>query len=222
MKKTNIIATLAIIALSATRVIALELNTTINKEMTQAINATVTQELASKTQKGQELPDYKSLNQQFIDKLEKAAAESNYQTRKECPNCVTSVKEIYNEVLENYQNLLKALSTITRYNEKNKKEIIRLIYVLDDSLSHIKYSYYDERSEYVDFLCKQDRYFLKAKDSVVNMRFLVKDDDSMSYLNCGSQEPVKIKAHTFWKYLNSPEYLEEVGQGFQSEANAGK
>ena len=239
MKRTSILAALAIIALSATQVMALELNIDADQEMTQEITATVTQELNTQAQK-QELPDYAKLNQMFIDKLEKAAAESKYETKAECPDCResepsvgswwtdgthSSVKEVYNEVLANYKNLLEALDTTRRYNKKNEEEIIRLISVLDES---IKFISPDERDEYVNFLCKQDRYFLKAKDSVVNMRFLVKKNDEypinypISYLNCSDQEPVRIKAHTFWKYLNSPEYLKEVGEGFQREAEAGK
>ena len=239
MKKINIITALAIIALSATQIMALELDSNATKEITQEVKATITQELAAQAQKGQEIPDYQSLNQQFINKLEKAATASKYQTWEECPDCDehypsegvwtanthSSVKEVYDKALENYKNLLEALDTTIRYSKKNEKEIIRLIAVLDDNIGLISS---DERYEYVNFLCKQDRYFLKAKDSVVNMRFLVKKNDeypikySISYLNCANQAPERIKAHTFWKYITSPEYLQEVGEGFQSEAAAGK
>ena len=234
MKRKNIVAALAIIALSATQVMALELNIDADQEMTQEITATVTQELNTQAQK-QELPDYAKLNQMFIDKLEKAAAESEYQTWAECPDCVehypsegawttdthSSVKEIYDETLANYKNLLETLNTKTRYNKKSQHEIRSLIATLDRSIKEISA---DERDEYVDFLCGQDRYFLKAKDAVVNMAFLVDGNKefTLSYLDCIFQEPEKVKAHTFWKYLNSPEYEKEVLQGFQNEAAAGK
>lgn len=203
MRRTNIIATLVIIALSATQIMALESNIDDNKEMTKEISTTITQELNTQAQK-QELPDYAKLNQMFIDKLEKAAAESEYQTWAECPNCVehypsegawaanthASVKEVYDKVLENYKNLLEALNTKTRYNTKNEKEIHWLIAKLDDSIKEISS---DERNEYVDFLCVDDRYFLKVKDSVVNMPFLVKNNKeyTLSHLDCIFQEPEK-------------------------------
>lgn len=245
MKKTNIITALAIIALSATQIMALELDSNATKEITQEVKATITQELATQAQKGQEIPDYQSLNQQFINKLEKAAAESKYETKAECRDCFesepsvgtwwtdgthSSVKEVYDNVLENYKNFLEALSTKIRYNKKNEKEIHGLINSLYQSIKLISA---DERDEYINFLCKQDRYFLKAKDSIVNMSFLYKEELAESsneeyrsdypLVKClREQEPVKIKVHSFWKYITSPQYLQEVGEGFQSEAAAGK
>ena len=238
MKKTNIIATLTIIALSATQIMALELNIDADEEITQGIKATVTQELNSQAQENQELPDYNSLNQQFINKLEKAAAESEYETINECycwsrvggsleiNSFHPPVKEIYDDVLASYKNLLQTLGTIRKYNKENREKILDLISQLDSSIHKISE---DERSEYIKFLCEKDRYYLKAKDSIVNLAFLIdKENPFLSLRFSGelgfycAQEPVKIKVHSLWKYITSPEYLEEVGQGFQSEVNAGK
>ena len=128
---------------------------------------------------------------------------------------------------------MKELNTIRIYSPRNAHEIFDLIKKLDYG---IQYLLEEDRAKYVDFLCNQDRYFLKSKNASVNMSFLTKkgsskfDTDYNDYyfdlIRCArKQEPVKIKLHknnTFWKYITSPQYLEEVGQGFQSEANAGK
>lgn len=222
MKKKNLIATLAIIALSTTAAVALELDTDAMNEMTPEIKATVETEVNAQTREGQEIPDYKSLNQTFINKLEKAAAESKYQTKEECPDCInymgsegsflanthSSVKEVYDETLKNYKKLLETLDTKTRYNKKDQQEIISLIKMLDTSIKEISS---EERYKYVNFICKQDRYFLKAKDSVVNMSFLVSDNEEfrLSYLNCIDEEPLQIKAHTFWEKLSNWSHTSE-------------
>ena len=113
------------------------------------------------------------------------------------------------------------------YNKNNKEDILFDIRRLDNYLQYIPSN---ERKKYVDYLCKKDRYFLKAKNSIVNMTFLVNkskaDIREGDLLKCvREQKPEKIKLHkndSFWKFLNSSEYEEEVLKGFESEAAVGK
>ena len=77
MKKIDFIATIAVIALSVSQVIALDkLNIDEVDEMTPQIQTIIKQELDAKIQERRVLPNYEALNQMFIEKLEKAAAES--------------------------------------------------------------------------------------------------------------------------------------------------
>lgn len=216
MKKTSI-ATLAIIALSATQIMALEFN--VDKEMEQEIKTTVMQELTNQTQKGQEIPDYESLNQKMINELEEAIKQNKGNG--------------YVRFLEDYKEFLAKLNTVRIYSPRNAGIIFDLIKKLDYGT---QYLLEEDRAKYVDFLCNQDRYFLKSRKSIVNMAFLVQKGSSKNDLDYNDyyfdlircarkQKPVKTKIHknnAFWEYISSPEYLKEVGEGFQSEAAAGK
>ncbi len=240
MKKTGIVVALAIIALSATQVMAQKLDVAEELKQKQTL-------IIYEAQKKEELPDYKSLNQQFIDKLEKAAAESEYQTIKEWPEYNGTfipytrphppIKEVYDKVLNAYKELLNALNTMEEYNEENRWEIEDLFRNLDVSIEDISS---DERQEYVDFLCHQDKYFLKAENAIVNMAFFAskphwaymvqryKDlfscvafEEQEKYTLLKSQE-IKVKTFwkTFWESLNSIN-LEEVGEGFKAIEDQG-
>ena len=187
MKRKNIIVALAIIALSVTQIMALELNTPINKEMTKEIKATITQELASQAQQGKELPDYKNLNQMFIAELERRAFK----------NSSGALTGLFVQELHYYHHLLNTLETQMEYNKNNKEDILFDIRRLDNYLQYIPSN---ERKKYVDYLCKKDRYFLKAKNSIVNMTFLVNkskaDIREGDLLKCvREQKPEKIKLH---------------------------
>ncbi len=131
------------------------------------------------------------------------------------------LKEIYDKVLTDYKNLLEVLNTKRTYNKKNKQNIHNLISKLNESVKAISS---EERDEYIIFLCKQDRYYLKAADSVVNMAFLLKDNENYYTLEC-TQEPVKIKANTLIKKVSEVTYSSEmqgVLDGYKNIAIAGK
>ena len=217
MKRKNIIIAFVIITLSATQIMALEFN--VDKEITKEIKTTVTQELNTQTQKGQELPDYKSLNQQMINELEEAIKQNK--------------GDGYIRFLEDYKEFLVKLNTVQIYSPANASYIFKLIKKLDYGTQYLMD---DDRKKYVNFLCNQDRYFLKSKNSIVNISFLIQkglsesspdyNDYYFDLIRCArKQKPEKIKLHKnngFWKFLNSSEYEKAVLEGFQSEAAAGK
>ena len=254
MKKKNLIAALAMIALSATSVMALELDADATKEIAQEVQANVEQTVNAQAKDLPELPDYKSLNQTMINILqeqinkleewEKRNVDQYIKEKEEehgMPYILGGVEQFDLDItpalrtnrdpdnaLVAYKNLLTILKTKKRYTDKDRKEINNLINELAFRVG-ILY----ERSKSVNFLCKQDRYYLKAEDSIVNLAFLFDEKAFNSYgiidgflLNCiKEQEPIQIKVHSFRRavsnFLHSSEG-QEVLDGFQNEANAGK
>ena len=223
MKKINLLAIFAIFTLSATTVMAHqqfnieEFNTDTVKETQPQLQKIIEQELNTYKQSKDELPDYQSLNQQMINMIQEAINE-NKGTE-------------YSRFLEDYKEFLSEVYHPRNFNLSD------LIKKLDFGTQYISN---DDRTKYVNFLCNQDRYLLKSKDSIVNMAFLTKkelaydQDYRFDLIRClKKQEPVRIKLHTFRnkisnflhnpkikEFFNSPE-IKEVGQGFQAIENSG-
>ena len=90
------------------------------------------------------------------------------------------------------------VSETKKYDEKAKRHISSYITDLDSALNDIPED--AEIKEYVDLICQQDRYFLKSKNSVVNMAYLInntiKDEKGrtgLKVLDCADIPEIETK-----------------------------
>lgn len=216
MKNTNIIAALAIIALSATQVMAYQFdNYEVDKELTKNINTSIQNTVNTQYQEQQgedENDPYVVYLHAYLDLIYLMDDTSLFTKHK---------KTVRQEIFTVINNLSEAILNLPEYNPNDYYSVAEHVISIDENLSRNLFLYFGKKvtlQELFDFAIKNKS--IKYDENTPVVKIL----DIQKKLN-GYEDKNPSKIHAFWKdianWLKSPEG-KSVLEGFQSEAAAGK
>ena len=216
MKKTNIIATLAIIALSATQVMAYQFdNYEVDKELTKNINTSIQNTINTQYQE-QQVENYEDpyvvYLHAYLDLIYLMDDTSLFTKHK---------KTVRQEIFTVINNLSEAILNLPEYNPNDYYSVAEHVISIDENLSHNPFLYFGRTvtlQKLFDFSVKNKS--IKYDENTPVVKIL----DIQKKLN-GYEDKNPSKIHAFWKgisdWLNSPEGR-SVLDAYQNNANAGK
>ncbi len=226
MKRTSIIAALAIIAFSATQVLAYQFdNYEIDKELMKDINTSI-QDMVNTQYQEQQVKDendpYKVYLHAYLDLIFLMDDTSLWTKRKK-----TVRKEIFTVI----NNLSNAILNLPEYNQENYYSIAEHVLSIDQNLSHNPFVYFGRAvtlQELFDYAIKNKSIVYDENTPVVKILAIQKklnDEENENNSEMNNQKTSVGKLHNFWKGIS--EWLQtsegkSVLEGFQSEAAAGK